>query len=148
MKRNPDDIGHAFLGYQKSLAWLSGQEVGDYWVVVVKESLSIYYLLNYLLIIIITIINVFFSCKMKYFLSSPSVWILNEDTYSLSTPFGCSRSYKLTIYLHHAFYPILTFFVLYLSLSLIYLGFLLIQDLYDPADWQTKSYPKGHFYER
>ena len=27
VKRNPDDIGHAFLGYQRSLGWLSGQEV-------------------------------------------------------------------------------------------------------------------------
>ena len=24
MKRNPDDVGEAFIGYQKSLAWLSG----------------------------------------------------------------------------------------------------------------------------
>jgi hypothetical protein len=26
VKRNPDDIGHAFLGYQQSLAWLAGME--------------------------------------------------------------------------------------------------------------------------
>jgi hypothetical protein len=27
VKRNPDDVGEAFVGYQKSLHWLSGLQV-------------------------------------------------------------------------------------------------------------------------
>lgn len=27
MKRNPDDVGNAFLGYQRSLAWLAEKKV-------------------------------------------------------------------------------------------------------------------------
>lgn len=30
MKRNPDDVGNAFLGYQRSLAWLAGKKVYIY----------------------------------------------------------------------------------------------------------------------
>lgn len=37
VKRNPDDLGHAFMGYQQALTWLSGKEVGHlhYCVIVV-----------------------------------------------------------------------------------------------------------------
>ena len=99
VKRNPDDIGHAFLGYQRSLGWLSGQEVGS---------------------------------RIKYcqILKQNAPNILLHRILSL----GSGRFYlpfTQTNINNFNFFPP--------SFS---------QDLYDPLDWQNKSYPKGHFKER